>query len=132
MRSSRKAEKSATTENRDLRRKLASTEALIKAEPQILIHWEQGESASVIAHTLAGIAGLPGTTSELLRFGMWLEERSSAALKAALDELVSEGRGFSLVLRTLSNGYVEAEGRPPPDAAFCAFVMWPVCAATSR
>jgi signal transduction histidine kinase len=111
VRSSRKAEKSATTENRDLRRKLASTEALIKAEPQILIHWEQGEAASVIAHTLAGIAGLPGTTSELLRFGMWLEERSSAALKAALDELVSEGRGFSLVLRTLSNGYVEAEGR---------------------
>jgi signal transduction histidine kinase len=111
LRASRKTAASATTENRELRRRLTTTEALIKAEPQVLIHWEEGQSASVVTHTLAGIPGLPGTTSELLRFGVWLEERSSTSLKSALDELVTEGRGFSLVLRTLSNGYVEAEGR---------------------
>lgn len=111
LRSSRKAERAAVSDNRDLRRKLSATEALIKAEPQILIHWEDGQAATVVTHTLAGISGLPGTTSELLRFGMWLEERSSSALKAALDDLVSEGRSFSIVLRTHSGGYVEAEGR---------------------
>ncbi len=111
LRTSRRQAMTAASENREMRRRLTTTEAMIKAEPQILIHWEEGQTATVVTHTLAGIAGLPGTTSELLRFGMWLEERSSSALKAALDELVSEGRGFSLVLRTLSNGYVEAEGR---------------------
>lgn len=111
LRTSRKAASSATSENRELRRRLATTEALIKAEPQILIHWEEGQAASIVTHTLAGIPGLPGTSSELLRFGMWLEERSSTSLKAALDDLVTEGHGFSLVLRTLSGGYVEAEGR---------------------
>lgn len=111
VRSSRKTASTAKGENRELRRRLATSEALIKAEPQILIHWEDGQAASVITHTLADIPGLPGTTSELLRFGMWLEERSSSALKAALDDLVTEGRGFSIVLRTLSEGYVEAEGR---------------------
>ena len=111
IRSSRNTATSTKSENRELRRRLATSEALIKAEPQILIHWEDGQAASVITHTLADIPGLPGTTSELLRFGMWLEEHSSSALKAALDNLVTEGRGFSIVLRTLSEGYVEAEGR---------------------
>jgi signal transduction histidine kinase len=105
----------AEGENRELRRRLATTEALIKSEPQVLIHWEQGHTASIVTHTLSGIAGLPGSASELLRFGMWLEERSSASLKTALDELVTEGRAFSIVLRTLAGGHVEADGRASTD-----------------
>lgn len=102
---------SAEGENRNLRRRLATAEALIKSEPQVLIHWEQGKAASIVTHTLSGIPGLPGSASELLRFGLWLEERSSSALKAALDDLVGEGRAFSLSLRTVTGGFVEAEGR---------------------
>ncbi len=100
-----------TAELQELRRRLASSEALIKAEPQILVHWEQGRGLEVVAQSLTGIPGLPASQQELLRFGMWLEQKSAADLKAALDALFAEGRAFNMILRTIAGGHVEADGR---------------------
>ena len=99
------------TEVQELRRRLASSEALIKAEPQILVHWEQGRGLEIVAHSLTGIAGLPTSQQELLRFGMWLEQKSATELKAALDALFAEGRAFNMILRTAAGGHLEADGR---------------------
>ena len=38
---------------------LLTAEAIIKAEPQVLVFWEQGQGVRVMAHTLGGVAGLP-------------------------------------------------------------------------
>ncbi len=95
----------------ELRRNLLTAESIIKAEPQALVLWEQGQGVRVMMHTLAGIAGLPARHSDLLRFGAWLDTSSSQALKAGLDALFADGRPFSQLLKTAAGGYVEADGR---------------------
>ncbi len=111
MNATRKANARKTAEVQDLRRRLSSAEALIKAEPQVLIYWEQGKGLHVMAQTLTGIAGLPTNQQELLRFGFWLEQKSAADLKTALDALFADGRAFNMILRTAAGAHVEADGR---------------------
>jgi signal transduction histidine kinase len=109
-RARRHARKSAAAADA-LRRRLATAEALIKAEPQILIHWEQNEPPAIVAQSLSGIPGLPGNSAELLRFGMWLDQRSAASLKEGLERLFATGESFNQILRTEPGGHVEADGR---------------------
>ena len=98
-------------ENAELRRNLATLEAVIRSEPHVLLFWEQDQEARVIAQTLANVAGLPQNGEEILRFGKWLEQRSATQLTAALDELFRQGRSFNIILRTKAADHVEAEGR---------------------
>jgi len=95
----------------ELRRNLLTAESIIKAEPQALVLWEQGQGARVMMHTLAGIDGLPTRHAELLKFGAWLDAASAQALKDGLDRLFAAGRPFSQLLKTCAGGYVEADGR---------------------
>ena len=101
----------ATAESLQLRRNLAAADAIIRAEPQVLIFWEQGQAVRIVAHTLTGVAGLPDNNTEILRFGQWLEGRAAQALKSSLDQLFANGRAFNLIVKTLAGGTVEAEGR---------------------
>lgn len=101
----------AKAESAQLRRNLAAADAIIRAEPQVLIFWEQGQAVRIVAHTLTGVAGLPENNTEILRFGHWLEAKGAQSLKAALDQLFANGRAFNIILKTLAGGNVEAEGR---------------------
>src|SRR5262245_29508029 len=65
----------AQATNKDLAGRLATAEALVRAEPQVLMYWEHGKGLSVIANTLSGIPGLPGNQPELVRFGFWLDQK---------------------------------------------------------
>jgi signal transduction histidine kinase len=111
----------AQDESRELRRALAAAEALIKAEPQVLLHWEQGKGLSVVSNTLSGVPGLPASAAELVRFNFWLDHKSSAAVKSALDGLLSEGRAFNLILKTQAGGHIEADGRAAGGRAVLRF-----------
>jgi signal transduction histidine kinase len=95
----------------DLRRSLAAAEAILKAEPQVLIYWQQGIGVKIAVHTLATVPGLPDDHATLLRFGQWLEAAAARDLKAGLDTLFVAGRPFNLILRTVQGGHVEADGR---------------------
>lgn len=117
----RRQARRAQDESRELRRALAAAEALIKAEPQVLMHWEQGRGISVVTNTLTGVPGLPANTGELVRFNFWLDQKSNAALKSALDGLLSEGRAFNLILKTAAGGHVEADGRAAGGRAVLRF-----------
>ena len=44
-------------ETTELRKNLLTVESIIKAEPQVLVFWEQGHGVRVMVHTLAGVAG---------------------------------------------------------------------------
>jgi signal transduction histidine kinase len=101
----------AAEELAELRKNLLTAEAIIKAEPQVLVFWEQGRGVQVMTHTLGGIAGLPQRETELLRFGYWLDLASAQELKGRLDQLFSDGRPFSSLLKTRAGGHVEADGR---------------------
>ena len=101
----------AKAESLQLRRNLAAADAIIRAEPQVLIFWEQGQAVRIVAHTLTNVPGLPDHQAEILRFGHWLDATGAQALKTALDELFANGRAFNIILRTLGGGHVEAEGR---------------------
>jgi signal transduction histidine kinase len=94
-----------------LRRSLQTSEAVIKAEPQVLVFWERGEPLRVVAHTLASVPGLPEAVDELQRFGTWLEPSSAAELKSGLDALFADGRPFNLLVRTRAGAHLEADGR---------------------
>ena len=98
-------------ENAELRRALATAEAVIKAEPQILLLWDQDQEARIVAQTLTHVAGLPQRKDDILRFGQWLEPRSAEALKTSLDELFQQGRSFNIIVRTAAADHIEAEGR---------------------
>jgi len=105
------AGRSTGDEVAELRKSLLTAEAIIKAEPQVLVFWEQGLGVRVMTHTLATIAGLPPQHAELLRFGRWLDLASAQELKRGLDALFADGRPFSSLLKTSAGGHVEADGR---------------------
>ncbi len=98
-------------EARALRRSVLISEAVINAEPQILLHWEQGRGLQFITATLHTVPGLPMAQNELLHFGAWLEPHSADDLKGGLDTLFSAGVPFNLLLRTREGGHIEADGR---------------------
>ena len=101
----------ATDEVAELRKNLLVADSIIKAEPQILVLWEPGQTVRVMMHTLAGIPGIPSRHADLLRFGTWIEITSAQDLKRGLDGLFADGRAFSQLLKTVAGGYVEADGR---------------------
>jgi signal transduction histidine kinase len=103
--------RSDAEETAELRKNLLTAEAIIKAEPQVLVFWEQGQGVRVMAHTLSSVAGLPQQHGELLKFGKWLDLASAQELKGGLDALFSDGRPFSALLKTAAGGHVEADGR---------------------
>jgi signal transduction histidine kinase len=109
--SARRAMLRAQEESTCLHRHLVTAEAIIKAEPQVLVLWEQGQGLRVAAHSLTSVQGLPENQPELLRFGTWLDPRSADELKAGLDALFAEGRPFNLLLKTNAGGHLEADGR---------------------
>ncbi len=111
LRRARRAIWRAETDAAALRRHLATAEAIIKAEPQVLVFWEQDQPVRVVAHTLSSVPGLPDDHKELTRFGSWLETESAEALKAGLDGLFADGRPFNLLLKTNAGGHLEADGR---------------------
>lgn len=108
-------------EAQQLRRNLAAADAIIRAEPQVLIFWEQGQAVRIVAHTLSGVPGLPEHQADLLRFGQWLETSAAQSLKSALDQLFAQGRSFNVILRTLAGGQIEAEGRAAGGRAVLRF-----------
>lgn len=96
---------------REVSRNLVTSEALVKAEPQILIFWEQGKNLKIVTQTLSGVPGMPTSQPELLRFGLWLDPKSAQNLKTGLDTLFAQGRAFNLILKTAAGGHLEADGR---------------------
>lgn len=95
----------------ELRQNLAAAESMLRAEPQVLVYWQHGQSVRIVSHTLSTVPGLPEDPQQLLRFGQWLEPSGAHELKDGLDALFASGRPFSMLLRTGAGGHVEAEGR---------------------
>ncbi|MBS0239391.1 MAG: PAS-domain containing protein [Proteobacteria bacterium] len=117
----RKEASKAKAESQHLRRNLAAADAIIRAEPQVLVFWEQGQAVRIASHTLTGIPGLPDQQPEILRFGQWLQPASADTLKTSLDMLFANGRAFSIIVKTSAGAPLEAEGRAAGGRAVLRF-----------
>jgi signal transduction histidine kinase len=95
----------------ELRRALSSAEAVLKAEPQILVLWDQDQSVRIVTHTLGSVPGLPEGPAEIQAFGRWLDAPSAEDLDEGLRGLFERGRAFNMLVRTLEGGHLEADGR---------------------
>jgi len=111
VRSTRRIERTAHKETTELRRLLTATEAILKAEQQILVFWDQNQGPQIAINSLQGIAGVPGEAGELLKYGQWLTEASAQELRTALEALFRDGRPFNKVLKTRAGTHLETDGR---------------------
>ena len=111
-------QKSAQTEreraNKDvnlIRQELNLAQAMLKAEPQLLMLWDEKGEPNLIIHTLDTDTGIPFHFSETLYFDQWLELPSAIELRNKLENLFRDGTAFTLTIRTLSGHHLEADGR---------------------
>ncbi|MEM8977430.1 MAG: hypothetical protein AAGD43_35720 [Pseudomonadota bacterium] len=109
---SRRVVRSAQEETNRLRQSLLTAEAIFKAEPQVLLFWDQVDGLRIVTHTLEAVRGLPQDQGGLLKFGAWLDDVSAADLKDGLDHLFAEGRPFTLYLKLRSGAHLEETPRP--------------------
>ena len=86
-------------------------QAMLKAEPQLLMLWDEKGEANLIIHTLDTDTGIPFHFSDTLYFDQWLELASAQELRAKLEDLFREGSSFTMTIRTLSGHHLEADGR---------------------
>jgi signal transduction histidine kinase len=84
--------------------------ALLLAEPQIIVAWPaSGEEPDIIGD--ASIITSTPVPRRVLAFGTWLDPERARAMDQAVDVLRASGAGFAMTMPTLSGRFVEAEGR---------------------
>lgn len=95
----------------EFRYTFAAADALLRAEPQVVVLWEKDQPLRLVMHSLKTTAGIPEEPAALLRFDDWMDMDSAEAFESSLHHLFTEGRAFSLVVKTHVGGYIEADGR---------------------
>jgi len=82
--------------------------ALVLAEPQVVIAWSAADDEPEILgdHTIVG--PIP---RRALAFGTWLDAERALAMELAVEALRGSGQPFAMSLTTLRGRYVEADGR---------------------
>jgi signal transduction histidine kinase len=99
-----------------LRGEVDRVNALLMAEPQVLIAWATAGTEPSIHGDVGILASGPGL-SRPLAFGTWLEAKPAQKLEAAVETLRATGKSFVMPLVTMSGRQVEAEGRAIGDSA---------------
>lgn len=110
-RRARSAEARARSATVEYERKTDFLNAVLGAEPQILIHWTETGVPSLAADTLDPALDVPRDVEPLLKFGDWLDAESAQELSARVGALREDGEGFNLMLKTVAGAHVEADGR---------------------
>jgi signal transduction histidine kinase len=84
--------------------------ALLLAEPQIIVAWPaSGEEPDIIGD--ASIVTPAPVPRRVLAFGTWLDPERAQAMEHAVEVLRATGTGFAMTMPTLTGLFVEAEGR---------------------
>jgi signal transduction histidine kinase len=94
----------------NLREERDRANALLHAEPQIIVVWPAGTDEPEITGDVA-IAIRTPQPRRVLAFGSWLAPDLALAVEDAVDALRTEGRSFSQTMTTLQQRHVAIEGR---------------------
>ncbi|HTN96505.1 MAG TPA: hypothetical protein VL101_05980, partial [Nordella sp.] len=105
-------EQAAERRARELESQLNESEAILTAEPTILIIWHGRDGApNKIAGDMKGVVRVPADKTALLDFRSWLDPESADALLAAVAVMREQGMPFNIGIRTLEDELLEADGR---------------------
>ncbi len=110
-RRARRAEARARSRAGAYDRKTGFLKAVLDAEPQVLVHWNEAGDAAIVADTLGSDLGVPRDISGVLRFESWVERDCANELQSHVEALRNEGQGFNLMLKSKSGAHIEADGR---------------------
>ncbi len=84
--------------------------ALLLAEPQVIIAWPaSGEEPEIVGE--ASIVAPAPVPRRVLAFGTWLDPERARAMERAVEELRAVGKSFAITMPTLTGRFVEADGR---------------------
>jgi len=86
-------------------------QALLFAEPQVLISWAAGDSRPQISGDTGLLMPDSQNPQRVLAFGTWLPPEPALQIDHAVDALLDKGEGFLLHLVTSSGRAIEAMGR---------------------
>jgi len=100
----KQAEINALREERD------RSDALLFAEPQVVVVWQAGSDEPDILGDPSVVTQAP-MPRRVLAFGTWLAPDHAHALEHAVDALRARGESFAFALTTLAGHHVEAGGR---------------------
>lgn len=116
-RRARSAERQARQNAERLGREQASFQALIAAEPQLLLRWDAGGNPEIAAATLDAEYGIPETAESVLRFSRWLSMGSAGDIQERVSGLLEAGEGFTLDIETANGQRLDARGRAAAGSA---------------
>jgi signal transduction histidine kinase len=91
-------------------------EALLLAEPQVVVVWRDPKVDPEISGDAMRLIGVPAAR-RVLAFGSWLDAEQARLIETAVDTLRKRGQVFAVTLVTNRGRHVEAEGRPIGGAA---------------
>lgn len=105
-------EQAAEKRARQLETVLNESEAILTADPTILVIWHGRDGLPTrIAGDMKGVVKIPVDKSELLDFASWLDAESAETLNAAVALMREEGVPFNIGVRTGAGELLEADGR---------------------
>lgn len=105
-------EQAAERRARDLETALNESEAILTAEPTILIIWHGREGLpNRISGDMRGVVQVPADPDRLLDFQAWLDPESAGALSEAVAHMRDQGTPFNIGIRSLVDELLEADGR---------------------
>lgn len=97
---------------RELETALNESEAILTAEPTMLIIWHGREGQpNRITGDMKGVVKIPSDKDALLDFPSWLDPESAEALAAAVALMRDQGTPFNIGIRTMEGELLEADGR---------------------
>jgi uncharacterized membrane protein YciS (DUF1049 family) len=96
-------------ENARLREEVDRADALMRAEPQVVVIWPVGSNEPKIDGDPSAVGvGMP---HQVLAFGSWLDAGKATAMERAVDALRGRGEAFTMALTTRTGDPIEALGR---------------------
>ena len=84
-------------------------EILIGSESQLVASWDGRDGEPRIEGDPSALGGASGR--RLLAFGSWLAPADASAIEAAVARLRERGEAFRMTLKSVSERYIDAEGR---------------------
>ena len=84
--------------------------ALLLAEPQVIVSWPASDDAPDILGDPAVVTG-DSPSHRLLAFGTWLDPDKARTLEHVVEALRSRGEGFAMTLTTQTGRPIEIEGK---------------------
>ncbi len=104
----------------DAQQRISQYQALIADKNRRIVIWD-GVARPELLGQLPPETGAP-QDNEFLAFGLWLKARSASELERAIGRLREQAESFDMVVETIRDEVLEAQGRVSGGRAFVRFV----------